>query len=74
MLVPREKVRLFGDWYALLVAMTTNQDLDHVSDATMLYRSRFSHSFFDRRVNAQIKRGNFGLGHATHCILFVYKM
>jgi len=56
MLVPREKVRLFGNRDAFGIAMTAYQDLDHICDATVLNRSRLAHGFLDRGVDAQIER------------------
>jgi hypothetical protein len=56
MLIPREKVRLFGDSDAFLIAMAAYQDFNHIGNATVLNRSRFTNGFFDRGIDAQIKR------------------
>jgi hypothetical protein len=56
MLIPREKVRLFGDSDAFLIAMAAYQDFNHIGNATVLNRSRFTNGFFDRGIDAQIER------------------
>jgi len=67
-LIPPEKVRLFRDRDTGMIAVSANQDFDHVGDAAMLTRGRFAHSFLDGRIDAQIERGDFGFRHAVHCI------
>ena len=51
--------------------MAAYQDFDHVGNATVLNRGRLTNGFFDRGIDAQIERGDLGLGHAAHCISFV---
>jgi hypothetical protein len=56
MLVPREKVRLFGYSDAFGIAMAAYQYFDHIRDASVLNRSCFAHGFLDRGIDAQIER------------------
>ena len=67
MLVPREKVGLFGNGDAFLVAVAANQDLDHIRDAAVLAGSSFAYRLLDGGIDAQIQRRNLGLRHALHC-------
>ncbi len=71
MLVPREKVRLFGNRDAFVIAVAANQDFDHVRNAAMFHRSSFAHGVLDGRINAQVQRRNLRFSHAVHCIVDV---
>lgn len=66
-LVPREKVGLFRNCDATLITVAADQDFDHIRDAAVLARGCFTHRFLDGRVDAQIQRRDFGLGHALEC-------
>lgn len=47
---------MFRNCYAFLIAMTTNQDFDHIGNTAVFDSRGLADGFFDNRVNTKIQR------------------